>query len=124
MSQRTFSGAPFGDRVGLDPSPGDSRSTGPQMASGDPSFCNLPDREASSVLLPASDLRIAGTDALLQPWDISKFMPFLRLSSFGKCLSTEILEELRLNSHRSVLTSEGIIPELSGTVIRRSHRTV
>ena len=39
------------------------------MASGDPSFCDLPDREASSVLLPASDSRIAGTDALLQPWD-------------------------------------------------------
>ena len=54
---------------GLDPSPGDSRSTSPQMASGDPSFCDLPDREASSVLLPASDSRIAGTDALLQPWD-------------------------------------------------------
>ena len=69
MSQRTLSGAPFGDRVGLDPSPGGSRSTGPQMASGDPSFCDLPDREASSVLLPAFDSRIAGTDALLQPWD-------------------------------------------------------
>ena len=69
MSRRTLSGAPFGDLVGLDPSPGGSRSTGPQMASGDPSFCDLPDREASSVLLPASDLRIAGTDALLQPWD-------------------------------------------------------
>ena len=39
------------------------------MASGDPSFCALPDREASSVLLPASDSWIAGTDALLQPWD-------------------------------------------------------
>ena len=39
------------------------------MASGDTSFCALPDREASSVLLPASDLRIAGKDALLQPWD-------------------------------------------------------
>ena len=69
MSQRTLSGAPFGDRVGLDPSPGGSRSTGPQMASGDPYFCDLPDREASSVFLPASDSRIAGTDALLQPWD-------------------------------------------------------
>ena len=69
MSQRTFSGTPYGDRVGLDPSPGGSRSTGPQMASGDPSFCDLPDREASSVFSPASDLRIAGTDVLLLPWD-------------------------------------------------------
>ena len=69
MSQRMLSGAPFGDRVGLDPSPGGSRSTGPQMASGDTSFCDLPDREASSVLLLASDSQIAGTDALLQPWD-------------------------------------------------------
>ena len=69
MSQWTLSGVPFGDRVGLDSSSGGSKSTGPQMASGDPSFCDLPDREASSVLLPASDSRIAGTDALLQPWD-------------------------------------------------------
>ena len=29
-----------------------------------------------------------------------------------------------MNSHRSVLTSEGIVPGPSGTVIRRSHRTV
>ena len=69
MSQRTLSVAPYGDRVGMDPSLGGSGSTGPQMASGDPSFCDLPDREASSVLSPASDLRVAGTDALLQPWD-------------------------------------------------------
>ena len=69
MSQRTFSGVPFGDRVGLDPPSGGSRSPGPQMTSGDPSFCAPPDREASGVLLPASDSRIAGTDALLQPWD-------------------------------------------------------
>ena len=39
-------------------------------------------------------------------------------------MSTEVLEELRLNSHRSVLTSVGMIPAPSGTVIRRSHRTV
>ena len=39
------------------------------MVSGDPSFCDLPDREASSVLSPAYASRIAGTDALLQPWD-------------------------------------------------------
>ena len=29
-----------------------------------------------------------------------------------------------MDSHRSVLTSEGIVPGPSGTVIRRSHRTV
>ena len=29
-----------------------------------------------------------------------------------------------MNSHRSVLTSEGMIPGPFGTVIRRSHRTV
>ena len=56
-----------GDRVEMDPSPGGSRSAGPQMASGDRSVCNLPDREASSVFL--TGLRSAGTDALLQPWD-------------------------------------------------------
>ena len=39
------------------------------MTSGDPSFCDLPDREASSVLSPDSDSRVAGMDALLQPWD-------------------------------------------------------
>ena len=76
MSQRTLSGPPFGDRVGLDPSPGGSRSTGPLMASGDPSFYALPDREVSSVLLPASDSRIAGTDALLQPWDVLQVYAF------------------------------------------------
>ena len=32
-------------------------------------FCDLPDRKASSVLSPASDSQVAGTDALLQPWD-------------------------------------------------------
>ena len=69
MSQRMLSGAPFGVRVGLDLSPGGSGSTGPQMVSSDPSFCALPGREASSVLLPASDSQIAGTDALLQLWD-------------------------------------------------------
>ena len=40
-----------GDRVGMDPSSGGSRSAGPQMASSDRSVCNLPDREAPSVFL-------------------------------------------------------------------------
>ena len=48
-----------GDRVGMDPSSGGSRSPGPQMASGDRSVCNLPDREASSVFL--TGLRFAGS---------------------------------------------------------------
>ena len=68
MSERTLSVAPYGDRAGMDPSSGHSRSTGPQMASDDPSLLDLPNREVSSVLLPASDLRKAGTDAILQPW--------------------------------------------------------
>ena len=35
-----------GDRVRMDPSSGGSRSPGPQMAGGDRSVCDLPDREA------------------------------------------------------------------------------
>ena len=31
-------------------------------------FLDLPNREVSSVLLPAPDLRQAGTDAILRPW--------------------------------------------------------
>ena len=37
---------------------------------------------------------------------------------------TEVLEELRVDSHRSVLASEGMVPGPSGTVVRRSHHTV
>ena len=58
-----------GDRVRVDPSPGGSRSAGPQVASDDRSVSNLLDSEASSYFSPASDPRAAGTDALLQPWD-------------------------------------------------------
>ena len=39
-------------------------------------------------------------------------------------MSTEVLEELLVDSHHFVLTSEGIVPGPSGTFIRRSHRTV
>ena len=76
MSERTLSVAPYGDQAGMDPSSGHSRSTGPQMASDDPSFLDLPNREVSSVLLPASDLleRMRFYDL----GTISKFMPFLR----------------------------------------------
>ena len=40
-----------GDRVGMDPSSGGSRSAGAQMASSDRSVCNFPDLEAPSVFL-------------------------------------------------------------------------
>ena len=39
-------------------------------------------------------------------------------------MSTEVLDELRVDSHHSVLTSGGNFPGPSGTVVRRSHRTV
>ena len=114
-----------GDRVGMDPSSGGSRSADPQMASGDRSVCNLPDREASSVFL--TGLRFAGSGngcsspALGRP-------PSLCLSSDrhhkeSSC-QTEVLEELRVDSHRSVLAPEGMVPGPSGTAIRRSHHTV
>ena len=34
---------------------------------------------------------------------------------------TEVFEELRVDSHRSVLASEGLVPGPSGTVVRSSH---
>ena len=37
---------------------------------------------------------------------------------------TGVLEELRVNSHRSVLASEGMVPGPSETIVRRSHHTV
>ena len=58
-----------GDRVRMDPSSGGSRSPGPQMAGGDRSVCDLPDREASSVFLNGLRFASSGMDALLQPWD-------------------------------------------------------
>ena len=114
-----------GDRVGMDPSPGGSRSAGPQMASSDRSVCNLPDREASSVFL--TGLRSAGSGNGCSSPALGR-SPSLRLSSDrhhkeSSC-QTEVLEELRVDSHRSVLASEGMVPGPSGTVIRRSHHTV
>ena len=114
-----------GDRVRMDPSSGGSRSPGPQMAGGDRSVCDLPDREASSVFL--TGLRFAGSGD-------GRSSPTLGQSP-GLCLSfdrhhkesscqTEVLEELRVNSHRSVLASEGMVPGPSGTFVRRSHHTV
>ena len=114
-----------GDRVRMDPSSGGGRSPGPQMAGGDRSVCNLPDREASSVFL--TGLRFAGSgDGRSSP--VLGQSPSLCLSSDrhhkeSSC-QTEVLEELRVDSHRSVLASEGMVPGPSGTVVRRSHHTV
>ena len=114
-----------GDRVRMDPSSGGGRSPGPQMAGGDRSVCDLPDREASSVFL--TGLRFAGSgDGRSSP--ALGQSPSLCLSSDrhrkeSSC-QTEVLEELRVDSYRSVLTSEGMVPGPSGTVVRRSHHTV
>ena len=114
-----------GDRVGMDPSSGGSRSAGPQMASGDRSVCDLPDCDASGVFL--SGLRSAGSGNGCPSPALGR-SPSLRLSSDrhhkeSSC-QTEVLEELRVDSHRSVLASEGMVPGPSGTVIRHSHHTV
>ena len=58
-----------GDRVRMDPSSGGGRSSGPQMAGGDRSVCNLLTARLPVYFSPASDSQAAGTDALLQPWD-------------------------------------------------------
>ena len=114
-----------GDRVRMDPSSGGGRSPGPQMAGDDRSVCDLPDREVSSVFL--TGLRFAGSgDGRSSP--ALGQSPSLCLSSDrhhkeSSC-QTEVLEELRVDSHRSVLASEGMVPGPSGTVVRRSHHTV
>ena len=51
-----------------------------------PAVIRLSDREASSVLLPASDSRIAGTDALLQPWDDFQVYAFSPIAVIRKVL--------------------------------------
>ena len=98
-----------GDRVRMDPSPGSSRSAGPQMASSDRSLRDLTDSKASSVLL--SSLRSAGSgDGCPSP--VLGRSPSLRLSSDRhhkeSASQTEVLEELRVDSHSSVLASRGI----------------
>ena len=114
-----------GDRVRVDPSPGSSRSAGPQMASSDRSLRDFTDGKASSVLLVS--LRSAGSgDGCPSP--VLGGSPSLRLSSDRHhketASQTEVLEELRVNSHSSVLASEGLVPRSSGTIIRRSRHTV
>ena len=108
----------------MDPSPGGSRSAGPQMASSNRSLCNLPDSKASSVLL--SSLRSAGGGDGCHSTTLGR-SPSLRFSSDRhkeSASQTEVLEELRVDSHSSVLASEGLVPRSSGTIIRRSRHTV
>ena len=114
-----------GDRVRMDPSPGGSRSAGPQVASYDRSLCNLLDSEASGLLL--SSLRsTGGRDGCPSP-TLGR-SPSVRLSSDRhhkeSSSQTEVIEELRVDSHSSVLASEGLVSRPSGTVIRCSHHTV
>ena len=95
------------------------------MASNNRSLCDLPDSKASSVLI--SSLRSAGSgDGCPSP--ILGRSPSLRLSSDRhhkeSASQTEVLEELRIDSHSSVLASEGLVPRSSETIIRRSRHTV
>ena len=113
-----------GDRVRVDPSPRGSRSAGPQVASDGQSVRNLLDSEASSLLL--SSLRSAGgRDGCPSP--ALGRSPSIRLSSDRhhkeSASQTEVIEELRVDSHSSVLVSEGLVSR-PGTIIRRSHHTV
>ena len=106
-----------GDRVRVDPSPGSSRSAGPQMASSDRSLRDFTDGKASSVLL--SSLRSAGSgDGCPSP--VLGRSPSLHLSSNRhhkeSASQTEVLEELRVDSHSSVLASEGLVLELLSDV--------
>ena len=114
-----------GDRVRVDPSPGGSRSAGPQVASDDRSVRNLLYGEASSLLL-SSHRSTGGRDGCHSP--ALGRSPSIRLSSDRhhkeSASQTEIIEELQVDSHSSVLASEGLVSRPSGTIIRRSHHTV
>ena len=113
-----------GDWVRVDSPSGGSRSPCPQMAGSDRSFCDVPDRQTSCVLLPG--LRFEGGGD-------GRSSPALRQSP-GLCLSsdrhykesscrTEVFKELRVDSHRSILASGGLVPGPAGTVVRYSHTT-
>ena len=114
-----------GDRVRVDPSPGSSRSAGPQMASSDRSLRDFTDSKASSVLFASLRSASSGDGC---PSPVLGRSPSLRLSSDRhhkeSASQTEVLEELRVDSHSSVLASEGLVPRSSGTIIRRSRHTV
>ena len=120
-----FKSPQSGDRVGMDPSPGGSGSAGPQMASSNRSVCNLPDSEASSVFL--TSLRSTGSGEGCSSPALGR-SPSLCLSSDRhhkeNSSQTEVLEELRVDSHSSVLASEGLVPRSSGTIVRCSRHTV
>ena len=86
---------------------------------------SLPNREAPSVFL--TGLRSAGSgDRRSSP--ILGQSPGLCPSSDShhkeSSCQTEVIEELRVNAHSSVLASEGMVPGPSGTIVRRSHHTV
>ena len=87
--------------------------------------CNLPDSEASSIFL--SSLRSAGGGDGCSSPTLGQ-SPSLCLSSDRhhkeSSSQTEVLEELRVDSHSSVLASEGLVPRSSGTIVRRSSHTV
>ena len=99
-----------GDRVRMDPSPGGSRSAGPQVASCDRSFCDRLDSEASGLLLsslgPTGSRDGRPSPTLGRPSSV-------RLSSDRhhkeSSSQTEVIEELRVDSHSSVLASEGLV---------------
>ena len=55
---------------------------------------------------------------------ISKLMLFSDCHHKESSSQTEVLEELRVDSHSSVLASEGLVPRSSGTIVRRSSHTV
>ena len=114
-----------GDRVRVDPSPGGSRSAGPQVASFDRSLCDRLDSEASGLLF--SSLRPTGSGDGRPPSVLGR-SPSVRLSSDRhhkeSSSQTEVIEELRVDSHSSILASERLVSRPSGTVIRRSHHTV
>ena len=114
-----------GDRVRMDPSPGGSGSAGPQVASCDRSFCDRLDSKASGLLLsslgPTGSRDGRPSPTLGRPSSI-------RLSSDRhhkeSSSQTEVIEELRVDSHSSVLASKGLVSRPSGTVIGRSQHTV
>ena len=107
-----------GDRVRVDSQSGGSRSPCPQMAGSDRPFCDVPDRQTSGLLLPGLRFE-GGGDGRSSP--AVGQSPGLCLSSDrhhkeSSC-QTEVFEELRVDSHCSVLASKKLVPGPSGTVV-------
>ena len=94
------------------------------MTSSDLPVHDLPDSEASSVFF--TSLRSAGSrngcssPALGGSPSLSHPNRHLKESSS----QTEVIEEVQVHSHSSVLTSERIVPGPSGTIVQRSRHTV